>query len=292
MTTLKKNKVLQLFMGTAFAIALLFVGYLLSEKIDFPETPFWRIAEIVLLIGYLLMYMGALSLLALFSKSQDLKFLYYPTFAICLNCVASAIFHYNFESRIWIVLIPLPKYFGMPLLSFAKALDKETTYNTHYGYDETVFWQYNTLGILLVMTLISLVVYQIYTETEEQAVKKSRWYLQGSARTTALAMIFSYGMFTLFIFFLDFSYDLLPSALVIVADVVYAILAHIVMTLTISFLTFILPVVLIPYLIILSSKQAISTRNPRQVFNPLVFLAIFLTIVGTWAIYTTTMQCF
>jgi hypothetical protein len=74
MTTLKRNKPLQILLGVLFASLLLFAGYLLGETITFPETDFWNIAEPIILVAYLLVYMAFLSLIAIFSKSYDMAF--------------------------------------------------------------------------------------------------------------------------------------------------------------------------------------------------------------------------
>ncbi len=285
MTTLKNNKVLQFFISTVFAILLLLAGFLLSEKIPFPETSFWSIAKTVLLIGYLPIYVGALSLLAIFSKAKDLKFLYYPAFAICLNSVASAIIDYNIETST-LILLPFTKYFGLPLRSFATALDKATTYTAPYGYDETILWQYDILGILLVMTLASVAIYQIYTETDDHVLKKTNWRIEGLVRKVTTTLICAYGGYSLLVYILY----LLPDLTVL--NMIYTIVALLSMYFTIFLLTLILPLVLIPLLIVLALKQVRRTKNLRHLFNPLIILAIFITIAGSWAIFTTTTHCF
>ena len=293
MTTLKSNKLLQIFIGVFSGVVLLLGCYFLGEKITFPETAFWNIAEPVILVGYMLIYMAALSILAIFAKSHNLKYMYYPAFATCLTSVLSAFLHWHIEDSLWLLVMPLTMLFGTPIRAMAKAIEKATTYYVtieEYGYgsyeiEETYIWEYPALIIFLAITLVSVIVYQLYTETAEQDIKKARWKLTGTARTASIAMICVYGTYILLV--------LIPTLFEnSIFGYIYYFLAVLSILCTVSMLTFVMPVLLIPHLIIIASRQAIKSRNPRQIFNPLVFLAIFLTVVGTWAIYNTTMQCF
>ncbi len=294
MKTLKNNKLFQIFIGVFSGVVLLLGCYFLGEKITFPETVFWNIAEPVILVGYMLIYMAALSILAIFAKAHNLKYMYYPAFATCLTSVLSAILHWHIEDSLWLLVMPLTMLFGTPVRAMAKAIEKATTYYVtieEYGYgsyeiEETYIWEYPALCVFLILTLISVIVYQLYTETAEQDIKKARWKLRGPARTASIAVICIYGIYCLLI--------LVPNLLEnsIILGYIYYILAMLSIICTMTMTTFILPVILIPYLLVTASKQAVQSRNPRQIFNPLVFLSIFLTVVGTWAIYTTTMQCF
>lgn len=294
MTTLKNNKLLQIFIGISSSVLLLIGCYLLGEKITFPETDFWNIAEPIILVVYMLVYMAFLSLLAIFSKSHDLKYMYYPAFATCLTSVISAILHWHIEDSLWLLVMPLSNQFGSPIRAMAKAIEKATTYYVtieEYGYgsyeiEETYIWEYPALIIFLAITLVSVVTYQLYTENAEQDLRKARWRLTGTARTASIAIISVYGIYSLLVLIPNFFENS------IVFGYIYYFLALLSILCTISMLTFALPIVLIPYLLITASKQAVQSRNPRQIFNPLVLLAIFLTVVGTWAIYNTTMQCF
>lgn len=287
MKALKKHGFLQIIIGFALAILLLVGFYILGEKVTFPETAFWNVAEPVILVAFMLSYTAFLTLLAIFSKAYDLKFLYYPVFGTCLTSVISAIIYFKTEIYLRFIITKIfSKALGNPILTFARTLDEATTYYNDYNYEETILWQYNVIGILLVITIISLAIYQLYTKTEEHAIKLSRWRLQGTTRSIALTISFAYGIYTLLIFVLNLSDNF------IVSEFIYTIVAMLSMLCTITMVTFILPVILIPLLLINATKQAIQSKNPRQLFNPLVFLAIFLTIAGTWAIYTTTSHCF
>lgn len=286
MKALKKHGFLQIIIGFALAILLLVGFYILGEKVTFPETAFWNVAEPVILVAFMLSYTAFLTLLSIFSKAYDLKFLYYPVFGTCLTSVISAIIYWQTETSFRLLTIFISKALGSPVLAFSQALEEATVYYNKYNYEETILWQYDTVGILLVITIISLVIYQRYTKTEEHAIILSRWRLQGTTRNIALTISFSYGIYTLLIFVLNLSDNF------IVSEFIYTIVAMLSMLCTITMVTFILPVILIPLLLINATKQAIQSKNPRQLFNPLVFLAIFLTIAGTWAIYTTTMHCF
>lgn len=286
MKALKKHGFLQIIIGFASAILLLVGFYILGEKVTFPETAFWNIAEPVILVAFMLSYTAFLTLLAIFSKAYDLKFLYYPVFGSCLTSVISAIIYWQTETSFRLLTIFISKALGSPVLAFSQALEEATVYYNKYNYEETILWQYDTVGILLVITIISLAIYQLYTKTDEHAIKLSRWRMQGTTRNIALTISFSYGIYTLLIFVLNLSDNF------IVSEFIYTIVAMLSMLCTITMVTFILPVILIPLILINATKQAIQSKNPRQLFNPLVFLAIFLTIAGTWAIYTTTMHCF
>ena len=286
MSTLKKSKLLQMIIGVLSAVLLLLAGYILGEKITFPQTAFWNIAELVILIAYILIYTMALLLLARFAKKHNLKALYYPAFVTCLTSVISAIVYWQTETSFRLLTIFISKALGKPILVFSEAVEKATLYHNKYDYDEFFLFQYDIVGILLIITIASLTAYQLYTKTEDHSIKLARWHLEGSARTAALAMIISYGSYSLLIFILNISHNF------IVPEILYTALAILSMLLTITMCTFVLSIILIPYLIIIASKQAIETRNPRKLFNPLVLLAIFLTIAGTWVIYTTTMHCF
>ena len=294
MTTLKNSKILQFLIGISSGVLLLKGCSLLGEKITFPETAFWNIAEPVILVGYMLIYMAALSILAIFAKSHNLKYMYYPAFATCLTSVLSAFLHWHIEDSLWLLVMPLTMLFGTPVRAVAKAIEKATTYLVtieEYGYgsyeiEETYIWEYPALIIFLAITLVSVIAYQLYTENSEQDIKKARWRLTGTARTASIAMISVYGTYILLV--------LIPTLFenFIVFEYSYYFLAMLSVLCTMSMLTFALPVVLIPYLLITASKQAIQSRNPRQFFNPLILISIILTVAGTWAIYNTTMQCF
>lgn len=287
MNALKKHGFLQMLIGFSSAILLLMGFYILGEKVTFPETAFWNVAEPVILVAFMLSYMAFLSLLAIFSKAYDLKFLYYPVFGTCLTSVISAIIYFETETYLRFIITNIfSKALGSPIFTFARTLDEATTYYNDYNYEESLLWQYDVIGILLVITVISLAVYQLYCKTEEHSTKLSRWRLQGSARTIALAISCAYGIYTLLVFILCLSHNF------IVSEIIYTVIAMLSMFCTITMVTFALPVILIPLLLINASKQAIQSKNPRHLFNPLVFLAIFLTIAGTWAIYTTTSHCF
>ena len=94
MNALKKHGFLQMLIGFSSAILLLMGFYILGEKVTFPETAFWNVAEPVILVAFMLSYMAFLSLLAIFSKAYNLKFLYYPVFGTCLTSVISAIIYF------------------------------------------------------------------------------------------------------------------------------------------------------------------------------------------------------
>ena len=158
MTTLKNNKKLQLFISLASGGLLLFAGYLLGETITFPETDFWNIAEPIILVSYMLVYMAFLSLIAIFSKSNDLKLIYYPAFAVCTTSVISAFIYWCIEESFLLFLFPLTLPFSVPVRAFSQALEKATTYTVtvddgqfgSYTYDETVLYEHRVIIILFI----------------------------------------------------------------------------------------------------------------------------------------------
>lgn len=294
MTTLKNNKMLQVFIGLASGGLLLFAGYLLDETITFPETDFWNIAEPIILVAYMIIYMAFLALIAIFSKSNDLKLIYYPAFAVCTTSIISAFIYWNIEESFLLFLFPLTLPFSVPIRAFSQALEKATTYTVtvdggqfgSYTYDETVLYEHRVIIILFILSLISVAVYQLYTETEEHITKKSRWHIEGPARKASLAMIFSYGGYIIF----SFICSILPGG--DLSDALWGIQAITSILASWLLLPLILPFVLNVYLISETIKEAKTRSNPRLYFNPLVILAIILSIIGSITTFQTMLACF
>ncbi len=287
MTTLKKNKILQMIIGIFSAVLLLFAGYISGEKISFPETDFGNKAELIILVGYMFIYTATLSLLAIFSKSRNLKYTFYPAFAICLTSVVSALIHWRIEESLWLIVMPLSEYFGMPIRAFTKAMENATTYiNTTYEYEETFLYEQYTLAILLLLSFISVAIYQLYTETAEQDAIKRRWHLEGPARTASIAIIVSYGIFI----FLDFLCYLLPQSLF--TGILGILLGSFCIIATWLTVPVTLPAVLIGYVLKEVISEARFHSNPRLYFNPLVISAITICIIGSVIMVKTMLSCF
>ena len=294
MTTLKNNKKLQLFISLASGGLLLFAGYLLGETITFPKTDFWNIAEPIILVAYLLVYMAFLSLIAIFSKSNDLKLIYYPAFAVCATSVISAFIYWCVEESFLLFLFPLTLPFSVPVRAFSQALEKATTYTVtvddgefgSYTYDETVLYEHRVIIILFVLSVISLAVYQLYTETEEHITQKSKWHIAGPARKISLGMIFSYGGYIAF----SLICSILPGG--DISDTLWVIQAIISITASWLLLPLILPFALNIYLFSELQKEVKECSNKRLYFNPLVILAIILSVIGSITTLQTMLACF
>ena len=293
MSTLKKSKLLQMIIGVLSAVLLLFAGYILGEKISFPETDFWNKAEPIIFVGYMLIYIASLSLLAIFAKSHDLKFLYYPAFAICLTSTTSALLHWRIEESLWLIVMPLSEYFGLPIRAVTRAIEKLTTYTVYvndgdysYDYEETLLWEHDTLNIFVIITFISIIVYQLYTETAEQDITKGRWRIEGPARTAAIATIASYGTFII----TTFLCYLVPQNLF--TDIIGVVLAHLCIAATFFIAPVTLPVILICYMLMQAFSEARQCSNPRLYFNPLVISAITICILGSVIMVKTMLSCF
>lgn len=294
MKTLKNNKLLQIFIGVFSGVVLLLGCYFLGEKITFPETAFWNIAEPVILVGYMLIYMAALSILAIFAKSHNLKYMYYPAFATCLTSVLSAFLHWHIEDSLWLLVMPLTMLFGTPIRAMAKAIEKATTYYVtieEYGYgsyeiEETYIWEYPALIIFLAITLVSVIAYQLYTENSEQDIKKARWRLTGTARTASIAIIISYSIFITLVL----SAYYLPYCLF--TDILSVLLAHFCIIASWLTVPITLPLVLIGYMLKEVVTEARLHSNHRLYFNPLVILAVILSLLGSNAMLYTMRSCF
>ncbi len=293
MTTLKNSKLLQIIIGVLSAGILLFAGYALGEMVTFPETDFWNKAEPIIFVGYMLIYMASLSVLAIISKSHNLKYMYYPAFAICLTSVVSALVQWRIEDSLWLIAMPLAEYFGLPVRTFTKAMEKLTTYTVYvddgeysYDYEETLLRECDALLIFIVITLISVIAYQLYTETAEQDIIKRRWRIEGPARTASIATIASYGTFI----FLVFLCYLLPHSLF--TDILGVLLAPLCIIATFLTVPVTLPVILISYVLMEAISEGRERSNPRLYFNPLVISAITICILGSVIMVKTMLSCF
>lgn len=294
MKTLKNNKLLQIFIGIFSGFLLLLGCYFLGEKITFPETEFWTTAEPIILVLYMITYMASLSLLAIFSKSHNLKYLYYPAFATCTTSVLSAFLHWHIEDSLWLLVMPLTKIFGAPIRAVAKAIEKATTHLVtieEYGYgsyeiEETYIWEYTAIFIFFILTLVSVIVYQLYTENAEQDIKKARWHLTGPARTASIAIIISYSIFiALMLSAYYLPYCLFTDVLGILLEQFCIIASWLTVPIT-------LPLVLIGYVLKEVITEARLHSNPRLYFNPLVILALILSLLGSNAMLYTMRSCF
>ncbi len=296
MKTKKRNILVQILSGVFSALLFLHIGYLLSEKLTLPQTDFFKYGELIIFVAYILIFMVFVSLAAVLSKTYNRKHFYYSVFSVFFVSISAALTSWYFEDTLLLFLFPFTINIGLPITAVASVIQRHTTYTIDWfdGYetyplDETIFYKIDVLIIFLIILLVSVAIYQLHTETEEHKSALNRWKLNTPARGLALGMIFGYGGFISLITILDrIPYDKWN----IVIEIATHLLSIICITLTMTMITFALPVVLISCLFISAIKEAKHQRNPRQFFNPLVLLAAYLTCYGTYTIYETTMSCF
>lgn len=296
MKTNKRNIFVQLLSGIFSSLVFLHIGYLLSEKLTLPQTNLSKYGEPIIFMAYILIFMVFTSLTAILSKTYNLKHLYYSFFGVFFVSTISALASWYLDDTLFLILFPFVKNLGYPITAIARVMQKITTYTvdwfdgyTTYPVDETILYENDTIVIFLIITLVSIAIHQLHTETYEHETALKRWKLNSPARGLAFSIIFGYGGFISLITVLDhIPYDKFNTAI----DIMYHLLSITCITLTLTMITFALPVVLISCLFISSIQNAKQQKNPRQVFNPLVLLAVYLTCYGTYTIYETTMSCF
>ncbi len=292
----KRNIFVQILSGIFSALLFLHIGYLLSEKLTLPKTEFFKYGELIILAAYILIFMIFVSLAAVLSKTYNLKYLYYSVFTVFFVSITAALTSWYFEDTLWLILFPFAKNLGYPITAIAKVIQRATTYTIDWfdGYetyplDETVLYKSDVIIIFLIIILVSVAIYQLHTETKEHEATLNRWRLDSPARDFSLGMIFGYGGYISLITILDhIPYDKYNT----VVEIIYYAFSVISILLTMSMATFVVPTLLIFCLIVHSVKQMKEQYNFRQIVNPLVILATFLTCYGTYVIYETTMSCF
>lgn len=191
--SLKQNKLLQIIAGVVSIALVLAAGVLLTNTITYPDTQTGSFIEKAIAVVYPLLYLSFMVLAAFFAKSNNLKYFFFPLFAIALLSTASACFHYYlFEDTLYIWLIIPLAFFGYPLWNpvrmIATGIENATAYegpyynaseDYHYYYGSgNYLYEYEILLILVVFTIFSAVVYQLHTETDEQQIKKECWKLK------------------------------------------------------------------------------------------------------------------
>ena len=296
MKTNKRSIFVQILSGIFSALLFLHIGYLLSEKLTLPKTDFFKYGELIISVAYVLVFMVFVALAAVLSKTYNRKYFYYSVFSVFFISISAALIAWYFEDTLLLYLFPFTINIGIPITAVARVIQRHTTYTIDWfdGYetyplDETILYKIDVITIFLIIILVSVAIYQLHTETEEHETALKRWKLNSPARGLAFSMIFGYGGFISLITILDrIPYDKWNMAI----EIVTHLLSIICITLTMTMITFALPVVLISYLFISSIQNAKRQKNPRQVFNPLVLLAVYLTCYGTYSIYETTMSCF
>ena len=299
MKTLKKYKILQILIGVFAGFLVLAVSLLVTGIATWDKLPFDNLLSKIVLTIFPVMLTAGLTFLAVASKSNGLKLVYYPAFAINLGSLASAVFYYFIEDSIFRKLFSFAKTLGIPFGSYANAVAEKLTYTVSYddGWSDTysVFGQFDVLMILLLCLLVSLVAYQLYRDNDEHREKLSRWRLPNPARAIAISAICFYGTYILLVmlsYILSPIIELLNSVPIIyeavctVFDIVIMLFFWCGYVMLLSGMIIILPIVITLALIIICTIKAFKTSNPRQLFNPLVLLAIFLSISGSILMYT------
>lgn len=296
MKTNKRNIFVQILSGIFSALVFLHIGYLLSEKLTLPKTDFFKYGELIISVAYVLVFMVFVTLAAVLSKTYNRKYFYYSVFSVFFISISAALIAWYFEDTLLLFLFPFTINIGLPITAVARVIQRRTTYTIDWfdGYetyplDETILYKIDVITIFLIIILVSIAIHQLHTETEEHETALKRWKLNSPARGLAFSMIFGYGGFISLITILDrIPYDKWNMAI----EIATHLLSIICITLTLTMITFALPVVLISCLFISSIQNAKQQKNPRQFFNPLVLLAVYLTCYGTYSIYETTMSCF
>lgn len=304
MKTLKKYKILQMLMGVFFGCLVLFVVLLMTSIATWEQLPAGNLLSKIILTIFPVMFTAGMTYIALISKSNDLKFLYYPAFIVSMGSLASAMFYYIIEDSVFRFVFAFTKTLGLPFHNFAKAVTEKLTYTVNYdGWSDeySIMYEFDVLMILLLCLLVSVVAYQLYRENDKHYEKLSRWRLENPARSIAISVICFYGTYILVVMLSNLvgmameaisSVPILYNALYCVFDIVIMLFFWCGYVLLLSAMVIVLPVVITFALIIICIIKAIKTSNPRQLFNPLVLLAIVLSIFGSYMMYTFTVSGF
>ena len=304
MKTLKKYKILQMLMGVFLGCLVLFVGLLMTSIATWEQLPAGNLLSKIILTIFPVMFTAGMTFIALISKSNDLKFLYYPAFIVSMGSLASAMFYYIIEDSVFRFVFAFTKTPGLPFHNFAKAVTEKLTYTVNYdGWSDeySIMYEFDVLMILLLCLLVSVVAYQLYRENDKHYEKLSRWRLENPARSIAISVICFYGTYILVVMLSNLvgmameaisSVPILYDALYCVFDIVIMLLFWCGYVLLLSAMVIVLPVVITFALIIICIIKASKTSNPSQLFNPLVLLAIVLSIFGSYMMYTFTVSGF
>ena len=301
MKTLKKYKILQILIGVFAGFLVLAVGLLMTSIATWEQLPVGNLLSKIILTIFPIMFTAGMTFIAVASKSNGLKFVYYPAFIINVISLVSAIFYYWVDGTMGTTLRRLfsfAKSLGIPFGSYANAVNEKLTYTINYdGWSDkySIIPEFDVLMILLLCLLVSVVAHQLYRDNDKHYEKLSRWRLENPAKSIAISVICFYGTYILFVMLtnlISVVTDLMLSVPVL-CDAVYNIWSIILMlffwcgyVMLLSGMIIILPIVITLALIIICTIKAFKTSNPRQLFNPLVLLAIFLSISGSILMYT------
>ena len=303
MKTLKKYKILQVLIGVFAGCLVLSVGLLMTSIATWEQLPIENLLSKIILTIFPIMFMAGMTFIALVSKANDLKFLYYPAFIINMGSLASAIFYYWVDGTMGTTFrrfFVFAKTLGLPFGSFAAAVTEKLTYTVNYdGWSDkySIIYEFDVLMIFLLGLLVSVAVYQLYRDNDKHYEKLSRWRLENPARSLAISSICFYGTFVAGRMIWDLldgvTYSVESLSIIYeIINVVFMVFWYASFLLTLSGMIIILPIGITIALSVLCIVKAIKTSNPRQLFNPLVLLAIILSILGSYMMYTFTMSGF
>ena len=303
-----KYKILQILIGIFAGLLALAVGLLVTSLATWDKLPFDNLLSKIVLTIFPVMLTAGLTFLAVASKSNGLKFVYYPAFVINFGSLCSAVFYYWVDSTMGTTmrrLFSFAKALGLPFGGYANAVAEKLTYTVSYddGWSDTygVFGQFDVLMILLLCLLVSLVAYQLYRDNDEHREKLSRWRLPNPARAIAISAICFYGTYILLVML---SYILGPiiellNSVPIIYEAVYTVFDIVIMlffwsgyVLVLFGMIIILPLGITIALSVLCVYKACKPSNLRSVFNPLVISAIILSVFGSYLMYTFVLSGF
>ncbi|MBE6801260.1 MAG: hypothetical protein E7530_00055 [Ruminococcaceae bacterium] len=303
MKTLNKYKILQMLMGVFLGCLVLSVVLLLTSIATWEQLPAGNLLSKIILIVIPVMLTAWMSFIAVASKSNGLKFLYYPAFIINMGSLVSAVFYYIIEDSVFRLLFAFTKTPGLPFHNFATAVSEKFTYTiTYEDWTDTFtyFDRFNVLMVFLLCLFVSLVVYQLYRDNDEHRERLLRWRLPTPARAIAISSICFYGTYILVAMLPNIVGPIIDSlSSVTIYDALSNVWSYVVVlffecgyVFFLSGMIIILPIGITIALSALCIHKADKTSNLRYVFNPLVILAIVLSIFGSYMMYTFTMSGF
>ncbi len=282
MKTLKKYKIIQLLAGALLSCLILSAGFLVTSIVTSEILSSGSVLPKIVSVVYPMIFTAIITFIAIVAKFNDLKHLYYPVFFINIISLISAFLYEIFYQSFFIFVIPFSKIMGLPFNNFATAADE-------YGFSNAM----TVLVMFLVGLLISVAAFQLFAVCDKHREVLSRWRLGKPARVISIVTICYYGTFIAISILLQ----LLPygnNATLIGEFVTFTTncLASWSVAMTVSFQLYILPVLIALSLYIICLVRTIKTSNPRQMLNPLVLLAIILSLLGSYMMYSFVLSGF
>lgn len=287
MNELKTHKLWQILISIACSSYVLLLGYLSGETIQFICDSLNQTAAIIILAIYVVLFAVFMCLAAFVSKKYDLKHLFYPSATINLVSIVSACICCQYPDAWWLIFLPFIKPFGAPVAAVSSAIEYSTTITEDFiggvysGYGVSFIYEKDAVFLFFVLAIISIVFYELYTANPAQDIKKAGWRLQKPARRVALGLIITYGSCALLT---ALSMPFVSKTDAMLPEMIIGIIGIMGMVASITFAIYIIPIVCGIYLVVHCIKQARRKKSLKQIFNPLVFMAVLATIVGTYAL--------